>query len=257
MATSYLDLDEPTAVSEWMRGLGRRTLGLLLLTVTAFPGPGLGRLRSRRPVLQPGEQCRDRQPGGGHRCRDRRPLAADVRQGGLAGAAGRSLLGRAVGGQPPARVAVAAAHRPAAGLAQRGSVPRRLARAGGRGVAVSGRARRHRRRFRAALSGAAPAGGAVWLADRQRRAAVRHRRPGPQVAREQLGDRPGRIRLTLARPSAGRCRGLDRRLFRPAARRRPAQPAQSPGRGERSEPPSSQRRPCPSAWRPTTCARAC
>jgi S-DNA-T family DNA segregation ATPase FtsK/SpoIIIE len=36
MATYYLDLDEPTAVSEWMRGLGRRTLGLLLLTVTAF-----------------------------------------------------------------------------------------------------------------------------------------------------------------------------------------------------------------------------
>jgi S-DNA-T family DNA segregation ATPase FtsK/SpoIIIE len=36
MATSYFDTDERTGVAEWMRGLGRRTAGLLLLAAAAF-----------------------------------------------------------------------------------------------------------------------------------------------------------------------------------------------------------------------------
>ena len=36
MATSYFDTDDRTGVAEWMRGLGRRTAGLLLLAAAAF-----------------------------------------------------------------------------------------------------------------------------------------------------------------------------------------------------------------------------
>jgi len=36
MATSYFDTDERASVTEWMRGLGRRTAGLLLLAVAGF-----------------------------------------------------------------------------------------------------------------------------------------------------------------------------------------------------------------------------
>lgn len=36
MATSYFDTDEPSPVADWMRGLGRRTLGLGLLAVAVY-----------------------------------------------------------------------------------------------------------------------------------------------------------------------------------------------------------------------------
>jgi len=42
MATSYFDTDERTPIADWMRGLGRRTLGLGLLAAAAFLAIALG-----------------------------------------------------------------------------------------------------------------------------------------------------------------------------------------------------------------------
>ncbi len=65
MATSYLDIDEPAAVSEWMRGLGRRTLGLLLLAVAAFLALALVGFDPSDPSFNQASNAEISNPAGG------------------------------------------------------------------------------------------------------------------------------------------------------------------------------------------------